>query len=297
MYRLTVLAAAVLAACTANVDVITLDDDIGNEPREVLAAPGDTIQFRDIELVVPEEVGDGVGFVAELDDGWLEVSLENRGDGVAMIHVTSEAVSLEDGTEPTTTELVNPACTDGANTIHGRKWKSTYRWQLSSAYSPTAAFEAMVIRGANNIVTSRNDCGLADSVSASHVFVGRTSGGTAISSAGGCGGRDGKNVVGLGALTSYKAYTCWYWDSTGTLIEADIKFRSAENWITTTSIPAGCTGRLHLESVATHEFGHVFGLLHPSGNHPALTMQAGGTCSASKATLGLGDVRGLRQLY
>jgi hypothetical protein len=58
-------------------------------------------------------------------------------------------------------------------------------------------------------------------------------------------------------------------------------------------------GGFDIASVATHEFGHTFGLGHPSGNHPSLTMNAysAGTCQSSKRSLGRGDVIGLGRIY
>src|SRR5262249_7249140 len=111
-----------------------------------------------------------------------------------------------------------------------------------------------------------------------------------------CAVRDGRNIVGFGP-SSYKAYTCWYWNQYGSMIEADILFKSDQKWLTTTYVPGGCIDALDLESVATHEMGHVFGLNHPGTAHPSQTMQPGGPCDKSKVTLGLGDVTGLRRLY
>jgi hypothetical protein len=292
MYRLVVIA---LVGCTTTAPVtISIDNAAPDEEREVVAAPGDTIELHGVSLVVPDDVGAGAGLLAETDDGWIEIEVENLESGMVAVR-TRSASELSAPSE--TASLVSAACSDGAYKLQGRRWASTYRWSLSTAFSPTSAMESMIIRGANNIVNSRNDCGLADAVSATHQYLGKTSAPTTVGSGGTCPARDGKSVVGLGALSTYKAYTCWYWDGSNRLVEADIRFKYNENWITTTTIPEGCSGRLHLESVATHEFGHAVGLLHPDGNHPALTMQPGGTCDASKATLGLGDVRGLRQLY
>ncbi len=278
---------------------ITIDEPTGEEAVEVIADPGHEISFRGIEVVVPVETGGGVGAAGELEDGWVEIEVENRGDGVVAVKTRTfelGALPTAEVAEPEVQAALTSACSDGAYALH-RRWHTPYRWYLSTGSNPTDAEEAMIRRGANNIVLSRNDCGLPDEVSATHQYLGRLDHAMNISSSAECRGKDGKNVVGMGGLDSYKAYTCWYWNTFNQLVEADIKFKQDENWITTRSVPDGCEGRLHLESVATHEMGHVFGLLHPDGDHPKLTMQAGGSCDASKATLGLGDVRGLKAHY
>ena len=289
---------SVLVSCTANVEItkVKIDEPTSDEAREVVAAGGDTIQFRDLELTVPDGVGEGVAIAAETDDGWIQVEVENRGDGVAAVRIgASEPVTT---VEDTASSATNPACADGAYVLTGHRWRPgvTYGWYLSTQYNPTSALAAAIGRGANNVVSSRNDCGLADEVSALHAYRGPTNVATQ-SGNGTCGTRDGRNIVGLGSLPSYMAYTCWWWDSAGYTIESDIRFRYNHNWITTTYVTPGCTTAVHLESVATHEFGHVFGLNHPGAIHASQTMQPGGACDNSKATLGLGDVRGLRAYY
>jgi predicted Zn-dependent protease len=63
--------------------------------------------------------------------------------------------------------------------------------------------------------------------------------------------------------------------------------------------PSTCSSRFSVEAVATHEFGHAFGLGHVSETyHPSLTMSSViRACQGSESTLGLGDVRGLNALY
>jgi hypothetical protein len=65
------------------------------------------------------------------------------------------------------------------------------------------------------------------------------------------------------------------------------------------AVPPSCTNRFGVQAVGTHELGRVFGLGHVSESaHPHLTMSTAVTaCSNAAVSLGLGDVRALRQLY
>ena len=71
-----------------------------------------------------------------------------------------------------------------------------------------------------------------------------------------------------------------------------MRFSNAEKFTT-----KGASDAYDYRSTATHEFGHAIGLgdLH---NNPSLTMYYGiKEGSTASATLGLGDIRGLRELY
>jgi hypothetical protein len=63
---------------------------------------------------------------------------------------------------------------------------------------------------------------------------------------------------------------------------------------------SNCSGKADIESVMTHERGHTFGLNHVDKvAHPWLTMRQGNKwCSNLWArTLGLGDMKGLEEIY
>jgi predicted Zn-dependent protease len=105
-------------------------------------------------------------------------------------------------------------------------------------------------------------------------------------------------VVGFGTPPSgYLGMTCW-WTMSGIIFESDMRLNKAYYHFYVNK-PSSCSNRYSIEAVATHEFGHAFGLAHVSETyHPSLTMSTViRSCQASESTLGLGDVRGLNALY
>jgi predicted Zn-dependent protease len=153
-------------------------------------------------------------------------------------------------------------------------------------------------RAGTNIVTGRNTCRMPDRLTATQRYLGRTAAQPNISSASACLKPDGRSVVGFGTIDSSElGFTCW-WTIGDRTVEADMMLNSV-NYGWTTNPGAACQGRWSVEAVATHEFGHAFGLGHVS---PVLdanqTMSPVITpCQNAQATLGRGDVLGLRAVY
>ncbi len=211
--------------------------------------------------------------------------------------------TAEAATEKTAAGSPGP-CGDGATKLLGFKWAEPLAWSFQASSTPdansVANVEAKLKAAAGNITSSRNSCGLADQVSAKHSYLGRTSRGTQIGADASCKGTgDGFNTVGFGALPDgVLGLACVWYDGEGHAVEADIRFTKNRKWYAVK--PTTCSGHNSIEAVATHEFGHVFGLGHvgePGHGNQTMSPAINGSCQSSEATLGLGDVKGLRALY
>jgi hypothetical protein len=100
----------------------------------------------------------------------------------------------------------------------------------------------------------------------------------------------------LGSRTLAITYT-WSWG--GGVYESDTAFNKAVSWFQAPGEGDGCyenVNKFDLQNVATHEFGHVYGLGHVSSafNTMAPTATLGETY---KRSLAPGDAAGIRAIY
>jgi hypothetical protein len=256
--------------------------------------PGDWLQHREVSVLIPA-AGEGVYVEALLVDGRsVELQVETATDGrVALV----QHPELEASSEPDTHSAL-AACNEGAYNLLGYKWRNVYHWRFNSGSTPAeltvAEAEEAIRQSTQNITSGFNDCGLTDAIAASHSYEGRTERGADITSAGGCAARDGVNVTGFGDLPrGTLGVTCTWSSGDGSAVESDARINKADYLWTTHAESPSCSGRFGLEAVMTHERGHTFGLGHVNSN--TLTMGPSiSACDGSAATLGLGDVRGLR---
>jgi len=270
-----------------------------DEPLPVELAAGDIIRAHDIAVVVPDR-GESVTITVETEAGTaVELTIRNPLEGpIEVVSPEPEPVVIAAG--------VTGVCQDGAYKLAGHRWTTPYQWRFQADSTPDANSKANVETALTNaaraIASSRNDCGLADQVSATQQYLGRTTIApniTATSTTITCGARDGTNAVGFGRLpTNYLGVACSWSDGAGVALEGDVRLSRGSAWYAL-AVPAGCAARFGIQPVATHEFGHVFGLGHVSeASHPNMTMStATAACTNSAYSLGLGDLRALRQLY
>ncbi|HUS32548.1 MAG TPA: matrixin family metalloprotease [Kofleriaceae bacterium] len=290
-----------LGACTLDESPTEIEIATPDEPLPVDLRAGDVVRLQDLALEVPA-AGEAVTLFADGADGsHVELTLVNR-DGIVEL-LSDDAAELEPVIIAASSTA---ACHDGAFHLSGHKWTTEYQWMFAAGTTPSANsrdnVETALVHAANAIVNSRNDCGLADIVSATTRYLGRTASKPnipATTSTVSCGTRDNTSSVGFGGLpTTYLGVACTWTDGNGHALEGDVKLSTRHAWFAL-DVPASCSNRFGVQAVATHEFGHVFGLGHVSeANHPKLTMStAAAACSNAPYTLGLGDVRALRQLY
>lgn len=203
-------------------------------------------------------------------------------------HATAKGVS-DVGIAP-------PPCDDHAFNALGGKQRGAYKWSFGASSTPAGlnrnTVASILQKSFSNITGENNDCRRADTVSATHQYLGTTT------RAPNCNRKDGHNVVGFGKLSlGILAVTC-YWINGGKIVEADMKITTRESWALSLS---SCHGLMPmLEATITHEAGHVFGLDHVGEKrHGRLTMSPflDGPCNNNEATLGLGDMLGLESMY
>ena len=91
------------------------------------------------------------------------------------------------------------------------------------------------------------------------------------------------------------------------LVDADIVFNDNIDWGTTEDIEAGCVGgEMAIESTATHEVGHLWGMGHSCEQDEVCSNDAflsatmfwtGGACDTSRSEINNDDVDGITALY
>jgi hypothetical protein len=270
---------------------------------------GDFVLENGLGVVIPPP-GASVELIADGVDGVEELTVSN--DEVAGIVVTRRQIASDVPADDLDVGVLAASpgqCNDDAFNIgNGTHWTAPYRWYVYAPSAPdgmtVTSIEQALVRAVNNITKSQNTCGLEDRVSASHSFGGRlydwapNINGTETEVW--CGTQDNVNTVGFGTLPyNYVGVACT-WRSNGAIAASDVMFNSRyHKFSAATEVPSNCYTRFMLESIATHEFGHSFGLGHVAEDgHAKLTMSEQlGPCTLAETTLGLGDVRGLRRLY
>lgn len=265
------------------------------------AVPGDTVELVDGVFAVVPDPDEGVTLEVLYDGGDAYiVDLATGADGT--VAMTVPDVGLGAAVDPA--EGCDAKCDHTLFHTLGFSWQKKLRWRYRDGGRPssigkTAAIDALRY-GASTITKSRNACNMADKVSATQEYLGTTSVAPNVTVGGGsvgCGNKDGKNVVGWATHmpSGILGVTCT-WRVGAAAVETDQKYAAnGTKWFTGNSVPSSCSNRYSLRAVASHEFGHAFGLDHTSCKQtmaPSIP-----PCESHRRRLGRSDVRGLRSLY
>jgi hypothetical protein len=287
----------VLAAGLVSLFAVGAVNAHASTPQPDRLHSGDVLRAQGISVVV-QPPGRGVWAAAlEADGGWRVVGVTTAPDGsVSLVRVGAPSAPVGQSSART------DPCSDNAYVLSPDSWNSTYNWYFNASSTPSEISESTATSGlrsaVENIAQANNDCGLADNVSAKQHYQGTTTKSPNIGSSSTCKSSDGTNVVSFGDLASSDlAFTCW-WTSGNTTIESDVRLNKFEyTWVV--NIGGNCTTKYSVKAVATHEFGHTYGLEHVSeALHGTLTMSPVILpCQSSEKTLGLGDIRGLEAQY
>ncbi len=211
-------------------------------------------------------------------------------------HASLEAQQNQPNAQPFASPI---KCTSNDSVMLGHNWGNRLvEWQYNAAGQKGTDSAATLQRAANRWKGNLTDpCGNTGKSSLRTSYAGTTTRAPLPTSGGGCGAYSlALNTKGWGALpTGTLAVACTY--TVGAYpYRSDQKYNTNYNWNTGSS--TSCTGtRYDLQGVATHEFGHTFGLGHSNQANNQVMKPAANTCESAMRTLGRGDIRGINFLY
>jgi len=199
---------------------------------------------------------------------------------------------------------------DFYRTIHGGE-HDTHEWYFNRSTIPTyfsLSNDTVVQRvreGGAHITHGDTDCSTSLTESIGLSYKGDTSTRPNMSKdACAPSGFDGQNTVAFGDRKPHvAATTCSNIVAFSELSESDMEInndKAEKEFFAMNTKPDTCNSRVDLEGVVTHERGHTFGLDDLDyNNHPKLTMRNAifSGCSIEMRSLGLGDIKGLNDLY
>lgn len=238
-------------------------------------------------------------------------------------HVTSGAQAIDNPTM--FPDLPGPgACERDSYVVRPYKWYWPWLFRTTKgtalATDRQADFDAAARRATANITQGRNTCGMRGKTGAAGGFIGHTTRQGNFVYADDqttCGANDHHNVIDEGDLPggfleATLAWTCtWAETHHGVTmaVSADIRMNGSDyNWTYHPTEDPACDPafppdpqrwRYDVESVLTHEVGHVYGLVNLSAAEDVNQTMFPGIrrCSGHMRSLGRGDVLGMRALY
>jgi hypothetical protein len=314
MIRLAELAALGGIAVIGAACLVDDADLAGLDPADVAhenLGPGDRVVGANGLSVIAPDPGERVTAIVDGSDGVVDMLVvETLDSGIVVERARPEAPTDSGVVAPrdpppgaVMAATLSPSCGDNAFSTLGFRWTTAVPWFYSTTVDEVgisdAAGQQVIDQAMRYVTTTYNPCGLADEVSATATYRGTTTARPGLDTAAHCTARDSISAMGFGDLPSGTVGATCTWSRSGRALESDVAL-NATDFAIYLSEPASCSGRRYsARAVATHEWGHVFGLGHVTeSGHGSLTMSTVLTsCSDDTISLGLGDILGLRSLY
>ncbi len=257
-----------------------------------------------------------VGAAGSADDGDVSVTNTGRSGVAVLVHdqwsgapaaIRQERAALAHRTLPggsglratggasssTAATGKTSSCSATAYTKLGFRWANTVEW----SYNPNnqkVSGAAAIGAGADAWTGTTSACGRTVKSTADDTPLGSRKRAMGVTATGGCGASDGSNMIGWGSLRSGTLAVTCVWSRSGVAVEVDQRYSTSVDW----SAASTCSGkRFDLRGVATHEWGHAYGLGHTAATSGLVMKPASTTCETGQRTLGLGDLIGIDALY
>jgi hypothetical protein len=291
----TVSTADLATGCAIDSGTLVLPDG----RRFVVPAPGITVTAAPVVVAGGVDPGD----VVIANSGRAGVAVQTGGEWAgSTAAVTRERAALQrrvlgaSVARPSSVGAATTAaaCGSTAYSLTGHRWSAPVQWRYNTRNAKAPNVPA-VTAAANAWTGTITTCGKTVSSTASNRYLGATGRSPALTNAGGCGSSDGYSVVGWGTLPAGTlGVTCVWSRSGGVAFETDQRYSTRYDWRSTVV----CSGnRFDLRGVATHEWGHVYGLGHVAVSTGQVMRPSATTCDVAQRTLGSGDARGISTLY
>lgn len=314
------------SVCSAALMLVVLATSLVTSSAEAGSAaflPGDPIDDGPVGVFAPLP-GNGVHIVAYGTEGISSLGAETSVAGVVTVYDIGPDVGGGTAGASATATGTDNGCTDDAFNLHRWKWMNTFSWYFQRSSTPdeiTQDNAESALKQATVNMTTADNCGMLDQVSATHSYDGSPPSGAGdniiIAEENGvkrvkCAANEDAHSVSRfgdlpvkaeGGTKNFAGVTCTFYTVVDNAVDraktSDMRLNKEDyQWVV--NIGQNCSNKLHVESVATHERGHTFGIRHVGEqNHGWLTMSESinAFCATSESTLGKGDILGLRQRY
>ncbi|MBF4603395.1 matrixin family metalloprotease [Curtobacterium sp. VKM Ac-2884] len=279
------------SGCTVSSGTVALPDgrtfSVPAPGESVMASSSSAPGAPELAEVVIANTGSG-GVAVRIDEAW-------SGSAPAVRREQARSAAASAPAAPAATTAATTKCTSTANARNGYRWSSTVKWYYNESGQRSTYAKDALRKAANAWTGTIASCGRSVTSSARNSYVRLATQAPGLTDKGGCTASNGYSVVGWGKLPSGTlGVTCVWYDGNGIAKESDQRYATSYNWSST----ATCSGaRFDTQAVATHEWGHLYGLGHVQTGTDQVMEPSGGYCDTGSRTLGFGDMTGIAAIY